>query len=162
MAEIGRMASARNWPRVVTYLSAAGLLLLLFQYLFGLWTNVYAPAQFSSFDSGANYSPSLNVHIVNGDVLFLLSIVILVFTAFSRQVRLIAPAAVLVASIYIAGAFGMAYVNSTPNDPIYSFGMGAMYLVALFSAGAVLMMSVRVQRAAKSETTMPTSGSQVT
>jgi heme A synthase len=143
------MASVRNWPRIVTYLSAVALLLLLVQYFLGLWTNVYAPSQFSSFDSGANYSPSLNVHIINGDLLFLVSVALLVLAALSRQLRLIAPAAALVVSIYVAGALGMAYVNSTPNDPIDSFGMGAMFLVALFAAAVLLMMSVRVQRAAK-------------
>lgn len=156
------MAPTRNWPRVVTYLGAAAVLLLLFQYLLGLWTNVYAPSQFSSFDSGANYAPALNVHIVNGDVLFLLSLALVVLAAISRRARLVVPATILAVSIYIAGAFGMAYVNSTPNNPVYSFGMGTMFLAALFSAAALLMLSVRVQRSPKAPLPVPTSGTPTT
>lgn len=139
----GRVPRPRNWARVVSYVGAASLVLLIAQYFLGLWTNVYAPAQFASFDSATNYAPSLQVHILNGDILFLLSLVALVFAVFSKQVRLIASAVVLAGSIYVAGEFGMVYVNSTPNDPIDSFGMGAMFLVALLSAAALLMFSVR-------------------
>jgi hypothetical protein len=155
------VAEPRDWGRVVTYLAGVALLLLIAQYFLGLWTNVYAPAQFASFDSGANYSPSLNVHIVNGDVLFLLSIVALVFTALARQLRLIVSAVVLVVSIYVAGQFGMVYVNSTPNDPIDSFGMGAMFLIALFSATSLLMMSWRRRPVVRSKPEMPATGAQV-
>jgi hypothetical protein len=69
---------------------------------------------------------------------------------------------ILVASVYVAGAFGMAYVNSTPNDPAYSFGMGTMFLVALFAAASLVMMSVRVQRAVTSQSATPASDSQTT
>jgi hypothetical protein len=131
----------------VAYVGAAALLLLILQYFLGLWTNVYAPAQFSNFNSSANYSPALYAHIDNGFVLFFLGIVAVILAALSRRVRTIVPAVVLVASIYGAGYFGMAYVNATPNTPIDSFGMGALFLVALFSAGALLMGSMRARTA---------------
>lgn len=146
------MSRPGNWGRVALYLGIASLLLLILQYFLGLWTNVYAPAQFSTFDSGANYPPSLNVHIINGDVLFLLSVVALVFAALSKRVRTVLPAALLVVSVYVAGELGMAFVNSSPNSPIDSFGMGAMFLVALFSAGSLVMLSWRDRPA-------PTTGS---
>jgi hypothetical protein len=152
------MAAPRNWARIVTYISGVTLFLLLLQYLLGLWTNVYAPAQFSSFDSGANYSPALNGHIINGDALFLLSVIALVIAAISKQVRLFIPAVVLVVSIYVAGQFGMAYVNSTPNDAIDSFGMGTMFLVALFSAAALIMTSRRSGRTPGSTPSASTTG----
>ncbi len=154
------MAKPRKWGRVVTYLAGAALVLLLVQYFLGLWTNVYAPAQFASFDhgSGANYPPSLNVHITIADVLFLLSIVALVFAALARQLRLIVASIVLMVSIFVAGEFGMAFVNSAPNDPIDSFGMGAMFLVALFSAAALVMLSARARSAEGPEAT-PTASS---
>ncbi|MGA7846944.1 MAG: hypothetical protein WCB18_07660 [Thermoplasmata archaeon] len=139
------MAERRNWGKVVTYLAGASLVLLIAQYFLGLWSNVYAPAQFLSFyqgvDAGANYPPALFVHITVADVLFILSIVALVFAALARQLRLIIPALVLVVSIYVAGEFGMAFVNSTPNDPIDSFGMGTMFLVALFATMGILALS---------------------
>ena len=155
------MAKGRNWGRVVTYLAGATLVLLIAQYFLGLWTNVYAPAQFASFDSGANYSPSLNVHIINGDVLFLVSVVALVFAALARQLRLIVPAVVLVVAIYLAGEFGMVYVNSTPNAPIDSFGMGGMFLVALFSAAGLMMMASRSRAVVRSRSELPAAGAPV-
>lgn len=154
------MATPRNWPRVITYVSGAVLFLLLLQYFLGLWTNVYAPAQFASFDSGANYAPSLNAHIINGDVLFLLAVVLLVLAAFSRQARLVISAVVLVVAVYAAGEFGMAYVNSSPNDPIDSFGMGSLFLVALFSAAGLMMMSWRSPPSLVPKSETPASGPQ--
>ena len=130
-----------RWIRISTFLAAAAIGLLILQYVVGLWTNVYAPAQFDSFDSGANYPLALNVHIVNGDVLFLLSVAAVVVTALGRQWRLVVPAVVLAASVYVAGQFGMMYVNTSPNDPVYSFGMGVTFLVALFGASALIMLS---------------------
>jgi hypothetical protein len=159
--QFARVAQPRNWGRVVTYLASAVLLLLIVQYFLGLWTNVYAPAHFSSFDSGSNYAPSLNFHIVNGDVLFLLSIVKLVFAALARQLRLVAPAVLLVVSIYVAGEFGMAYVNSTPNNPIDSFGMGGVFLVALYSAASLVIASLRSRPVVPSTPEIPTTGAQV-
>ncbi|MFZ1023292.1 MAG: hypothetical protein WAN87_04075 [Thermoplasmata archaeon] len=159
------MAEPRNWGRVVTYLAGAALVLLIAQYFLGLWTNVYAPAQFASFqtgiDSGPYYPAPLRVHVANGDVLFLLSIVALVFAALARQLRLIVPALVLAVSIYVAGELGMLFVNSTPNAPIDSFGMGAMFLVALLSAAGLLMMSWRSRPVARSKPEMPATGAQV-
>lgn len=135
------MSNSSKSARGVLFLGGALLVVLVVQYLLGLWTSVYAPAQFASFDSGAGYSPSLRAHILAGDVLFLGSVVVLVLAAISRRPRLIAPALVLAASIFLAGQFGMAFVNSSPNDPIDSFGMGATFLVALTSATALVVLS---------------------
>lgn len=142
------MVARATWIRLVTYVGGLTLLLLIAQYFLGLWTNVYAPAQFASFDSGAGYSPSLDAHILNGDVLFLLALIVLVFAAVSKRIRLIVPAVVLVIAVFVAGELGMAFVNSTPNDPIDSFGMGTMFLVALFSAAALMMLSANARRVA--------------
>lgn len=120
------------------------MLLLIVQYLLGLWANVYAPAQFAPFDSYPPFpSPALEFHILTGDALFLLSLVVLVFAALSKRLHQIAPAVVLVVSIFIAGQFGMAFVNSSPNDPLDSFGMGVMFLVAFVSAVTLMVLPGR-------------------
>jgi hypothetical protein len=126
-----------NWVRIVRYVGVAALLLLVLQYCLGLWTNVYAPVQFSNFNSGANYSPALNAHIMNGDILFVLGLLAVVFAVFSKRLRLIVPAVVLTLAVFLAGEFGMAFVNATPNAPIDSFAMGVTFLFALFGAGAL-------------------------
>lgn len=139
------MVARRNWTGIAGWVSGAVLALLVAQYFLGLWTNVYAPAQFARFDSGSNYPPSLNVHIVNGDLLFLLSVAALVIASFSKRWSLIVPAVLVVLSVYAAGAFGMAFVNSSPNNPVDSFGMGTMFLVALFSDAALLIFAWRAR-----------------
>jgi hypothetical protein len=151
----------RNWGRTLVFLSGVILLLLLVEYLSGLWTNVYAPAQFSAFDSSSsNYPPALNAHIAVGDILALLSVVALILAGLSRKLRLIAPAAVLVISIAVAGELGMAFVNSSPNDAAYSFGMGAMFLVALLAAAGLQMTSVRSRAPVGTAPSTPSSGAQ--
>lgn len=142
------MAALRNWPRAVAYVGGIALALLILQYVLGLWTDVYAPAQFASFDSGSNYAPSLRAHIVTGDVLFLVSAVAVVLAAISRRLLLIVPAVVLLVSIFGAGEFGMAFVNSAPNDPIDSFAMGTLFLAALFTSAALVMFSQRARATA--------------
>jgi hypothetical protein len=124
------MATARPWIRTV--LSVVVMLVLLdlvIQYLLGLWTNVYAPSMFN----GNTSFPSLDGHYLNGDVLFLLSVVMLIFAALSKALRYVAPAVVTVVSVFVAGEFGMAYIYSTPNNPLDSFGMGVMFLIAFVS-----------------------------
>jgi hypothetical protein len=123
-----------RWVRIVGAVAGVELVLLFVQYALGLWTNLYGPDTFNTNTSLA----SLDWHFIVGDLLFLVGIVIVILAALARAVRLIVPAVVLVIAVYAAGAFGMAFVNSTPNNPIYSFGMGIMFLVALFSDLAIM------------------------
>lgn len=124
----------RPWvPRALTILVMIILLDLVIQYLLGLLTNAYAPAMFTDNSSYA----SLNAHIFNGMILFILSVVMLIFAALTKQWRCIIPAVVLVVSVYFAGTLGMVYINSTPNPPLASFGMGTLFLTA-FVAGIAL------------------------
>jgi hypothetical protein len=135
------VAAVRPWvPRGLTILVMIVLLDLVIQYLLGLLTNVYAPAMFTS---NSSYG-SLNAHIFNGMILFLVSIVMLIFAALMKQWRCIVPAVVLVVSVYLAGSLGMVYINTTPNPPLASFGMGTLFLVA-FVAGIALAGIVRMR-----------------
>jgi hypothetical protein len=154
------VAEPRRWGRITAYVGGVTLLVLILQYLVGLWTNVYAPAQFGPFDSYPPYpSVALEVHILNGILVGLVSLAALVLAALSKQLRLIVPALVLLISVFVAGEFGFFFVNSTPNNPIDSFGMGAMFIVALFSAAALVMLSGGVRPNEGPRATAPLSNS---
>jgi hypothetical protein len=154
------VAEPRRWARITAYAGGVTLLLLTLQYLVGLWTNVYAPAQFGPFDSYPPYpSPALEVHILNGILLGVVSLAALVLAALSKQLRLIVPALVLLIAVFVAGEFGFIFVNSAPNNPIDSFGMGAMFIVALFSAAALLMLSRGTRPAEGPQALAPVSSS---
>lgn len=128
------------------------MLLLVAQYFLGLWTNVYAPAAFTSNSS----FPSLNWHYNIGFALFFVGIALVILTALSRDWRLVVAGIVTVVAVYSAGMFGANFVSSSPNNPLDSFGMGAMFLVALFADSAVLMLASRNRRTAgAARTTAP-------
>ena len=115
------------------YVILATLTLLVGQYLLGLWTNAYAP---SSFTSSTSY-PSLDWHYNVGYALFFLALAAVVLAALTRELRLVAPALTLLASVVLAGVFGMMFVASAPNNPLDAFGMGVMFLVAFGSAVSI-------------------------
>lgn len=150
------MAPTRNWQRAVVVVDGLVLLLLVAQYLLGLWTNVYAPAMFTSNSS----FPSLDWHYNIGYVLFLVSLVGLILSLLSRQLRLIVPFVVLPVSILSAGEFGADFVSSTPNNPLDSFGMGAMFLVALLAAVSVMYLAGRARPGEKTPSAVPGSAAQ--
>jgi hypothetical protein len=134
-------ASSR-WTRLVEIVAIVEIFLLIAQYLLGLWTNAYAPAQFVLNSSGmSDQVGTLVYHVLVGFLLFLVGLVILILAGLSRDLRLIGLAVVLPIAVFVAGEFGSAFERSTPNNPLYSFGMGAMFLVALFSAFGILALS---------------------
>lgn len=149
------MDSSGGWYRRVFLAAGVEMVLLIVQYLLGMWTNVYAPST-PAFYAMKNYLP-LGLHVFNGDALFLLGLVALIFSILSRRMRLIVPAVVLSIAVLAAGEFGMAFENSI--NPIYSFGMGTMWLVAFFAASALLMVSRRPQNASMAPPTVTVAGS---
>jgi hypothetical protein len=136
------MPTRRTWLTWVMTLAGVELLLLIAQYFLGLWTNVYAPSMFTSNSS----FPSLNWHYNVGFMLFFVGIVVLILTALARDWRLILSGVVVVIAVYSAGMFGADYVSSSPNNPLDSFGMGTMFLVALFANAVILMLASRGRR----------------
>ncbi|MFZ1023172.1 MAG: hypothetical protein WAN87_03455 [Thermoplasmata archaeon] len=136
------MAGSNRWTRLVERVAVVEIFLLIAQYLLGIWTNVYAPAQFVLNSSGMSTQPgSLVYHVLVGFLLFLVGVVILILAGLSRDLRLICLAAVLPVAVFVAGEFGSAFERSTPNNPIYSFGMGVMFIVALFATMGILALS---------------------
>lgn len=144
-----------RWYRRVFVVAGVAMVLLVAQYLLGMWTNVYAPST-PAFYAMKNYTP-LGLHVFNGDALFLLAVVALIFAAFSWQLRLIVPAAALAIAILVGGELGMAFENSV--NPIYSFGMGTMWMVAFFATGILLWGSWGLGNASMAPPSTRVSGS---
>ncbi|MGA8302226.1 MAG: hypothetical protein WA691_06010 [Thermoplasmata archaeon] len=136
------MPSRQTWLTLVLITAGVEMLLLVAQYFSGLWTNVYAPAMFTSNSA----FPSLNAHYFIGFALFFVGIVVVILAGLSRNWRLILGGIVVVVAVLLAGIFGSAFVGSSPNNPIDSFAMGAMFLVALFANSAILMVGSRARR----------------
>jgi hypothetical protein len=136
MEEASRAYLSLRYAIVVT------LLLLVGQYLLGLWTNAYAPA---SFTPSTSY-PSLDGHYHVAYAVFFLSLAAVVLAGLTRELRTVAPAAALIVSVVLAGVFGMRYVASTPNSPLDSFAIDVMFLVAFGSAASIAFSLVSRSR----------------
>jgi hypothetical protein len=147
-------ATQRTWPvrSLKVLLPIVGVLLVV-QYIAGLWTNAYAPA--NGFTSNSAF-PSLNLHYLVGDLLGVLTLIAAVISVFTRQLRVIALSVVLVGAVWFAGFAGMAFVSSSPNNGIYSVAMGSAFLVA-FWAGLMLMAMTMMQRQPGPTGTSPSS-----
>jgi hypothetical protein len=129
----------RPWvPGALFYLVGITLVLLVVQYLLGIWTNAYAPGMFSP--SNRSFAP-LGFHVIVGYLVGIVAVMMLIVAALSKHPRYIGQSVGVVVGIGLAGLFGMLYVDSTPNDPAYSFGMGLMFLIA-FGACAALAYAV--------------------
>ena len=124
--------------------SLVALLLLVIQYLTGLWTSVYAPIQFTASSS----YPPLLAHYGAGYALGLVALIIVVLAALSHQRRLLAPALGLIVGVVLAAVFGMGFVRSAPNDPADSFLMGLFFLVAF---GAAMNIAFSLMRSARGQ-----------
>jgi hypothetical protein len=133
------MPPRRTWLTLVLLVAGIEMLLLVAQYFLGLWTNVYAPAMFTSNSS----FPSLDWHYNLGFILFFVGIVVVVVSGLARDWRLILGSLVVLVAVFSAGMFGADFVSSSPNNPLDSFGMGGMFLVALFANAAILMVASR-------------------
>jgi hypothetical protein len=136
------MPSRRTWFSLVLIVAGIEMLFLVAQYFLGLWTNVYAPSMFTSNSS----FPSLDWHYNIGFTLFFVGIALLILTGLARDWRLILGGVVVLVAVYLAGSLGATYVSSSPNSPLDSFGMGAMFLVALFANSFILMIASRARR----------------
>ncbi len=134
-----------TWPyRALRVLIPIAGILLVIQYIAGLYTNAYAPA--NGFTNNTAF-PAINLHYVNGDVLGVVAIIVLIVAAFTRQIRFIGLSVVMLAAILTAGFAGMAFVSSTPNPPVDTVIMGIAFLVAFWAQlllAAMAMMGGRM------------------
>jgi len=131
--------------RLWTVVSMAGL---IFQYIAGLLTNAYSPS--SGFTNNTDYW-AINWHWTFGYALGVIALVLLVLSALTRRGAYIVLAAVTFAGVASAGVFGMLFVNSSPNAPVYSIAMGVAFLVSFsanFLLSGMMMMGDRATPAA--------------
>lgn len=125
------MAEPPRWAtRGLMVVAVVTLLILLVQYLSGIWTNLYSTSMFTSNSS----SPSLDAHYDGGFALGLLGIVAIALAVLTRRARLIGQSAALFLWIVVAGIAGMAFVGNTPNPAIDSFTMAVAFLLAFGTA----------------------------
>ena len=138
---------SRSWPtKALNILVPIVGIDLVIQYIAGLGTSAYAPA--NGFTMNTDF-PIYDVHWLNGYALGVLSIILVLVAVFSRQVRNIAPAVVALAAVIVAAVAGMVFVNSIPNPPIATVTMGIAFLVA-FSTGTAWMIGLRMSGTAPS------------
>ena len=135
------MAGAPRWvSTALRYLVAIVLVLLVLQYLLGIYTNVYgvgvnADGKYSENSSG----PALDWHYNVGFLLGILGIVLIVLAALSRTGRLVGQAVGLFVWVLVAGVEGMMFVRS--NDPLQSLIMAFAFLLA-FGTGMGMLLSL--------------------
>jgi hypothetical protein len=132
--------SGPSWPT-----KALGVLVplvgldLIIQYVAGLGTNVYAPADGFTMNTAFGV---YNVHWLNGYVLGILCIVLVIVTVFSRRTGAIAASTIVLLAVLVAGIEGMIFVNNTPNPAGASLAMGLAFLVAF---STVMAMAFRMR-----------------
>ena len=132
--------STSTWPfRTLKVLIPIAGILLVVQYVAGLYTSAYSPA--SGFTDNSAF-PALNLHYTVGMILGILAIIVVIISAFTRQVRYIGLSVVMVAAILTAGIAGIAYVSSTPNPPVATVIMGISFLVAFWADVALAFMAM--------------------
>jgi hypothetical membrane protein len=135
-------APAWSWKVLRILVPVTGLLLVV-QYLLGLWTNAYAPA--SGFTDNTSF-PSLDWHYNIGFLLGILGILVVIVAAFTRKVPYVGFGLLLLAGIALAGIAGMRYVGTTPNAPLDAVLMGIGFLVAFWASLALGWFAMGVGR----------------
>jgi hypothetical protein len=114
---------------------------LILQYISGLGTNVYAP------DGGFNMNTDFgfyDLHAVNGDILGILSILLVIFAVFSRKSGNYVPAIIFFVAVLVAGIAGMVFANDVPNPPLASLTMGLAFLVAFATGLAITFRQMMI------------------
>jgi hypothetical protein len=132
MELIARPGPARLLRRLMPLTS----FLLLVQYVSGLWTSSYGPA--NGFTSSTSYPP-LQVHYAVGVLLAIVVLVVLTIAAMTRETRLLLLSLALTVGVWWAVISGMVFIHSSPNDPLLSVTMGIGFLLA-FWASIVLQL----------------------
>jgi len=140
----------RAWAlKALKILVPVTALLLIIQYIAGLGTNVYAPA--AGFNGNSDFG-WLDLHYATGDVLGLVSIVLVIVAVFTARGPLIGTSAGILVSVLVAGFAGSAFINTSPNNPLDSLLMGIAFL---FAFGATISLGFRVMWASGSRTATP-------
>ncbi|OJI08002.1 MAG: hypothetical protein BK997_01745 [Candidatus Micrarchaeum sp. ARMAN-1] len=117
-------------------------LLLIIQFITGMWMNLFAVFPSSSF-SFSMYGmmqvmfsvPELMVHMMNGILIGLISIIIFMIFAMRGDYRLSSLSAIASVSIFAAGISGLEFMFSGFSNNVFSFimSMGFIFTVVAYS-----------------------------
>ncbi|MHB1909372.1 MAG: hypothetical protein ACYCQJ_10960 [Nitrososphaerales archaeon] len=127
------------------------LLDLAIQFVLGMYLNLFGifPSQISSggmmsamMGGSMPTMSALMVHMLNGYVLGVLSLVVLGFSVYTKKMRLIVISIVGIAFISLAGISGLAFMFSAFSDNLLSFTM-ALGFIGGFAAYFFEVYSLR-------------------
>jgi len=136
--------------RVIRIISIGIIVLLISQYLLGMWTNLFVvfPSEVPSvnpLDSVFTNGPYLLLsHIVNGIGLGVMSICAVIISLISRNKRLVVLSISGFASILLAGESGIEFVLGWYNDNLYSFLMSLGFIASFAIFFAMLWFSSKL------------------
>lgn len=129
---------------VLFALLALDLGLVVLQYVLGMYVNLYVPIAFGTggmMGMGSMWgAPALVWHMMNGWILFLLTLLIAVLSLVFGSSRLALTSWAAVVSVAVAGTGGMYFMMSGGNN-LYSFVMAFGALGALLSLSVSLSLS---------------------
>jgi len=149
--------TSRIWPdRVLLILLPVAGLLLVLEYLSGLWTSAYGPS--NGFTSATSFPP-LSLHYAGGYALGVVVVVIALVSLFTGQRRAVLLAVVLAVSVGWAGVSGSLFIRSSPNNPMYSVSMGLAFLIAFWAALMLVTMAVKRRSQGNPASTAPSMAS---
>jgi hypothetical protein len=130
------MSRSRVFALVVRFSIIAVVSLLIIEFLLGMWVNLYA-----AFPIGTKLSLSLQpdfsgkvelqVHLILGVLLGVISLIVLIFSALLKKVGALALGLVGVISIAAAGFSGLALASGGYTNTGESYVMAVAFLVAI-------------------------------
>ncbi len=106
---------------------------ILIEGIAGALTNAYGPSSFTANPSFWQFA----LHWYFGYAVGVIDLVLIVLAVRSGNSRFVALAAVTLLAVAAAGASGMLFVRSSPNDQTYSIAMAVSFAVA-FVANVIL------------------------
>ena len=142
MAKRNRMG---NLSKFAVNLILLELFLLLIQFLIGMWMNLFAV--FPSFgSSGFMYGimramfsvPELMIHIMNGILIGIISLVIFFMFAMKGDYALSSLSALAFISILVAGITGFEFIFSGFTNNVFSFLMSLGFIFTVIAYSLIL------------------------
>lgn len=135
--------------------AAVVLVALIFQFLVGMWLNLFAnfaqlsPPYYGGMAGMMSFMfsggmPILMVHMMAGYLILALSVIVLAVSVLSGRQDLVALAIAGLGSILLAGLSGLYFMYSGFGDDVYSYLMALGFIVAFAAYFAELYASANV------------------
>ncbi len=129
------MARSRIFSLVVRYSIMVIVTLLIVEFLLGMWVNLYAAVPvgtklgLSQPDFAGKFE--LEIHLIVGIFLGILSIVALIFTSLLKKILAVVFALFGAVSIIVAGVSGLAFASGGYVNNGESYTMSVAFLAAI-------------------------------